>query len=215
MNRFLTFVAALLLAVTASAQRSPRAVDSVAALVAITPSALQPDVLVVSTNTNTRIQFRYYPNSSDSVSTNTSPFVYTTSIGTGRWKEVLLTGTIKDGLTTADATTDLGVANKRMVDAVTAAVAALPNPFPMSAAGLVLTVGAGNLTDGLGNPIAVSAGTVRLRASVTNIVVVDLYDKSFHAFDRNWHAAAVTVGTVVTDATGVVSIKLVQLRLCE
>ena len=85
------YLLAILFCFAAFAQRTPRVVDSAAALVALTPSATSPDVVVVATNANTRIQFRYYPTASDSTNA-TSPYVYATSTGTGRWKEVRLTG---------------------------------------------------------------------------------------------------------------------------
>lgn len=85
----------LLLPLALLAQRRPTAVDSFSDLVNLIPSPGQPDVIVVQTNSNTRLQFRYYPSASDSTNAAT-PYVFATSTGTGRWKEVPLTGTTDD-----------------------------------------------------------------------------------------------------------------------
>jgi hypothetical protein len=71
-----------------AAQRQPRVVDSVQALVALTPSQSQPDVIVSDTTNGFRL-FRYLPSSTED--TNTSA-VFGTSIGTGRWKRLPLLG---------------------------------------------------------------------------------------------------------------------------
>jgi hypothetical protein len=112
------YLLAILLCFAAAAQRTPRVVDSAAALVALTPSATVPDVIVVSTNNNTRLQFRYYPTATDATNT-TSPLVYATSTGTGRWKEVRMTGdltgvTIDGG--TIDASAKLDITNGTAVN---------------------------------------------------------------------------------------------------
>ncbi len=121
---FLGFLAFLLFSLPAAqAQRSPRVVDSVAALVAITPSAAQPDVVVVSTNTGTRLQFRYFP-TSVTATNNDTPFVHATSTGNGRWKEVLLTGSASGLLTTGVPTVPRGVVDKEYADALVASGAA-------------------------------------------------------------------------------------------
>lgn len=98
------YILAILFSFAAFAQRTPRVVDSTAALVALTPSATAPDVIVVATNANTRIQFRYYPTASDATNA-ASPYVYATSTGTGRWKEVRLTGDLT-GVTVDGASID-------------------------------------------------------------------------------------------------------------
>jgi hypothetical protein len=112
------YLLAILFCFAAHAQRTPRVVDSAAALVALTPSATVPDVIVVNTNNNTRLQFRYYPTATDATNT-TSPLVYATSTGTGRWKEVRLTGdmtgvTIDGG--TIDASAKLDITNGAAVN---------------------------------------------------------------------------------------------------
>lgn len=107
------------------------------------------------------------------------------------------------GLTTTTAATAANdVVNKTALDAAIAS----DRSFALTSSGLILSVAAGNLTDGDGNPIPVAAGTVRLRPSVTNIVVVDLHDLSLHAFTRAWHVGGVAIGTVITSSTNVTSI---------
>lgn len=71
---------------------------------------------------------------------------------------------------------------------------------------LTITVSAGTIIDEAGTPISVSAGTVKLKASATNVIVVDLFDRSLHAFDRAFHSAAVVVATVTTSASGVTNV---------
>ena len=77
-----------LTAVQAAAQRQPRVVDSIEALVAVVPSATQPDILV-SDSTNGWRSFRYLPGNTED--TNTSS-VYGTKTGVGRWKLLPLLG---------------------------------------------------------------------------------------------------------------------------
>jgi hypothetical protein len=112
------YLLAILFCFAAFAQRTPRVVDSAAALVALTPSATVPDVIVVSTNNNTRLQFRYYPTATDATNT-TSPLVYATSTGTGRWKEVRLTGDLTSVTvngSSIDASAKLNITNGTAVN---------------------------------------------------------------------------------------------------
>lgn len=78
----------LLAAVTASAQRTPRVVDSLSVLPNLVPSSSQPDV-IVSDGTNGFRLFRYLPSNAED--TNATE-VIGTATGTGRWKRIPLLG---------------------------------------------------------------------------------------------------------------------------
>lgn len=206
------YLLAILFCFAAFAQRTPRVVDSTAALVALTPSATAPDVIVVATNANTRIQFRYYPAASDSTNT-TSPYVYATSTGTGRWKEVRLTGDLTgvtvDGAS-IDATAKLNITNGTAVNLTgsltNVTVDGYPaRPFRLTHSGLVTSIGAGTLIDAQGNVISVAAQTVTNVASITNYLVVTLSDLTVRSVRRALHSGAVPIGTVVAGTTNITS----------
>lgn len=140
-------------------------------------------------------------NAASTASTNSTVVAYT-GLATGRWIQSPITG-VAVGLTTATVpTTGNAVVN---LTSLNAAVVAAAN-FPLSVAGLTLTIGAGTLTDGNGAPVAVPATTVQLQPSRTNHVVISLRDLSAHAYTRGWDDGSVVVGLAVTGTNSVTSL---------
>lgn len=115
MKRIQLFIASCLLAFCAQAQRFPRVVDNVDTLINTVPSTVSPDILVLRTNSNSFLHFRYYADSTTATNT-ASPYVYGTRTGVGRWKEVMITGTADALKSTGDPSGDTDLSNKRYVD---------------------------------------------------------------------------------------------------
>lgn len=78
--------------------------------------------------------------------------------------------------------------------------------FAIVSTGLSITIGAGKITDANGASVNVPAGGLSLRASQTQYIMVDLFDLSYHVFNRPWHSAAVCIATIVTDGSSITSL---------